>query len=46
MTPKRLTCSELGSPAPNQPLHLTGAAILVLRGITVLQAAPAGELNR
>ena len=25
-------------------LHLTGAAILVSHGITVLQAAPAGEL--
>jgi hypothetical protein len=25
-------------------LHLTGAAILVSRGIKVLQAAPAGEL--
>jgi hypothetical protein len=35
----------VGSP-PNQPLHLTGAAILVLRGATVLQAAPAGELCR
>jgi hypothetical protein len=31
---------------PNQPLHLTGAAILVLRDATVLQAAPAGELCR
>ena len=27
-----------------QALHLTGAAILVSRGIKVLQAAPAGEL--
>jgi hypothetical protein len=27
-------------------LHLTGAAILVSRGIKALQAAPAGELNR
>ncbi len=31
---------------PNQALHLTGAAILVSRGIEVLQAAPAGELYR
>jgi hypothetical protein len=31
---------------PNQALHLTGAAIPVFRGITVLQAAPAGELGR
>jgi hypothetical protein len=29
-----------------QALHLTGAARLVLRGIKVLQAAPAGELGR
>jgi hypothetical protein len=37
----------LDSCAPvSKPLHLTGAAILVLRGITVLQAAPAGELFR
>jgi hypothetical protein len=35
----------VGSP-PNQPLHLTGAAILVLRDTKVLQAAPAGELCR
>ena len=27
-------------------LHLTGAAILVLQDTKVLQAAPAGELNR
>jgi hypothetical protein len=31
---------------PNQALHLTGAALLVLRGITMLQAAPACELYR
>lgn len=31
---------------PNQALHLTGAALLVSRGITVLQAAMAGELCR
>jgi hypothetical protein len=30
---------------PNQALHLTGAAILVSRGMKVLQAAPAGELG-
>jgi hypothetical protein len=28
-----------------QALHVTGAAILVLRGNTVLQAAPARELG-
>lgn len=32
--------------SPNQALHLTGAAILVSRGIEVLQAAPADELCR
>jgi len=32
-------------PPPNQTLHLTGAAILVLRDTKVLQAAPAGELG-
>jgi hypothetical protein len=32
-------------PPPNQALHLTGAAILVLRDTKVLQAAPAGELG-
>lgn len=31
---------------PNQTLHLTGAAILVSCDITLLQAAPAGELWR
>jgi hypothetical protein len=31
---------------PNQALHLTGAAMLVSRDTTVLQAAPAGELGR
>src|SRR5262249_47581424 len=31
---------------PNKALHLTGAAILVSRGMKVLQAAPAGELCR
>jgi len=30
----------------NLSLHLTGAAIPVSRGITVMQAAPAGELAR
>ena len=29
------------APPANQPLHLTGAAILVSRGMKVLQAAPA-----
>ncbi len=28
------------------PLQPTGAAILALRGITVMHAAPAGELGR
>jgi hypothetical protein len=28
---------------PNQAPHLTGAAIMVSRGITLLQVAPAGE---
>lgn len=32
--------------APNQALHLTGAAIQVSRGLMSLQAAPAGELGR
>jgi len=32
--------------SPNQALHQTGAALLVSRGIPVLQAAPAGELGR
>lgn len=31
---------------PNQSLHLSGAANLVLRGMKVMQAAPAGELGR
>jgi hypothetical protein len=31
---------------PNQAPHVTGAAILVPRGMKVLQAAPAGELGR
>jgi hypothetical protein len=31
---------------PNQALHLTGAAILVPRGMKSLQVAPAGELGR
>src|SRR5437879_4247590 len=31
---------------PNNPLHLTGAAILVSRGAKMFQAAPAGELGR
>jgi len=34
------------SKPPNQAVHLTGAAILVSRGIQVLQAAPAGEFGR
>jgi len=34
------------SKPPNLALHLTGAVILVSRGIQVLQAAPAGELGR
>jgi hypothetical protein len=29
-----------------QSLNLTGAALLVSRGITLLQAAPADELHR
>jgi len=32
--------------AANQPLQPTGAAIPVLRDMTVLQAAPAAELGR
>ena len=32
--------------APNQGLHLTGAAILVSRGLMSLQAAPESELGR
>jgi hypothetical protein len=36
---------RVGQP-PNQALHLTGAALLVSRGITFLQAALAGELGR
>jgi hypothetical protein len=35
-----------GETPPNWALHLTGAAILVSRGIKLLQAAPAGELGR
>jgi hypothetical protein len=31
---------------PNQALHLTGAAIPVSQGSTLLEAAPAGELGR
>jgi len=31
---------------PNHALHLIGSAIMVLRGVTLLQAAPAGELGR
>ena len=31
---------------PNQTLKLKRAAILVSRGVKVLQAAPAGELHR
>jgi len=31
---------------PNQRMKLTGAAILVSRGMTVLQAAPAASLGR
>jgi hypothetical protein len=31
---------------PNHALHLTGAAIMLSRGVTLLQAAPAGELGR
>ena len=33
-------------PSPNKSLHLTRAAILVLRGMTLLQAALASELSR
>jgi hypothetical protein len=31
---------------PTPALHLTGAAVLVWPGIALLQAAPAGELER
>jgi hypothetical protein len=31
---------------PNNALHLTGAASMIFLGIKLLQAAPAGELDR
>jgi hypothetical protein len=40
----RLVEAEKMTP-PNQTLHLTGAATLVLRGTAHLQAAPATELR-